>query len=73
MVIKFWSINLNMGDGSTEHVRYQTRGQAKKAREKNSESQGEDWNETICADCIEVGEDGKIVLTDTAKEYLEDE
>lgn len=69
MKIKFWAVNLNMGDGSSTNVKFQTKKQAQTAVENNNESQGEGWGDIVYADCIEIA-DNKIVLSEDANYYL---
>ena len=71
MKINFWAVNLNMGDGSTVTVQFQTKKQAELAVKNNSESQGEDWREEIYKDCVEFNTDGMVVLGKDAEYYLE--
>lgn len=71
MKIGFWAVNLNMGDGSSKNLRFQTKAQARQAVENNDKSQGEDWNDTVYEDSIETGEDDLMVLDAEANYYLE--
>lgn len=70
MKIEFWAVNLNNGDGSTTPVQFQTKKQAETARENYNKWQGEEWNEEIYQDYIEITDDNQIVLGGDANYYL---